>query len=159
MKNCRSGITVVGLIWTLVAVIVLFGGIWFAVSRFLRSDGVSEISAEEKVEGAIQKFEDPLTCVDAYYRAVVRRDHHQYQFCVMEPLSGSNFVAKVSGIVGEREKDGFKPIREPVRGRTDYKDFNGVKGVDVFAISPWTGKEARYTVLTQGQSWKIAEEK
>ena len=158
MKKRLKGFTLIEVMVVVLVSAVLVTG-FILVQRWLNSRGITKIAEEQIFEGAIQRFEDPMTCVDAYYRAVVKCNHLQYQFCVLKPLAVSNFRAKAEDCSQMMKENGFKPCREPVRGRTDFKDKQGVRSADVFAISPWTRDEVRYTVILQGQSWKIAEEK
>lgn len=159
MKNRLSGFTLIELLLVILITAVLAVGSTLLVQRWLSSDGTTKIAAEQSFDGVIQRFEDPMTCVDTYYQAVVKCDHRQYQFCVLKPLAVSNFLAKAGECSLMMKKNGFKRYREPVRGRTDFKDVQGARGADVFAISPWTREEMRYSVISQGQSWKIVEEK
>ena len=158
MRN-RPGITLIRMLCIVLATAVVAVGSTLAVQYWLRGRDISKIAAEESFEGVTQKFEDPMTCVDAYYRAIVKCDHRQYQFCVVNPLPVSNFLAKAVACAKTMKEGGFKRYREPVRGRTDFKEIRGFRGADVFAISPWTREEVRYSVISQGQSWKIVEEK
>lgn len=158
MEN-RPGITLIRMLCVILGTAIIAVGSTLIVQYWLNNRNSSKIATEESFEGVTQKFEDPMTCVDAYYRAIVRCDHRQYQFCVMNPLAVSNFLAKAGECAKRMKENGFKRYREPVRGRTDFKDIRGVRGADVFAISPWTREEVRYSVISQGQSWKIVEEK
>jgi len=111
------------------------------------------------VDGVVRIFPDPMNCVDYYYKAVLDVNHAQYQFCVYDPNKIETFEKKAKELVAEMGKKGLKRVSAPVKGRTDYKEINGTKGAEVVSISPWSGKEERYIVVSQGQSWKIVKEK
>ena len=88
---------------------------------------------------------DSMSCVDLYYKSIMSTNYYQYQVCVMEPLD----IMKCKGL---------EPLEQPVRGRSKIKEKEEVKVAIVFSISPWSGKEEKYKVVTQGQGWKIVEE-
>ena len=110
-------------------------------------------------DGTVAIFPDPAVCVDMYYKAVCTANHRQYQYCVIEPLDKRDFEEKSNALKVEMEKRGICIVEELVRGRSKIVEKNGLKGAAVFAVSPWTGKEEKYAVVAQGQSWKIIEEK
>lgn len=159
MTSRQSGFTLIEILVVVLTTAIIAVVSTLLIQHWLRNDDTSKIAPEKAVGGIVQRFEDPMTCVDMYYRSVVKCDHRQYQFCVMSPLTVSNFLAKAGECAKEMKKNGFKRYMEPVRGRTDFKMIKGIKGADVFAISPWTREEVRYSVIAQGQSWKIIEEK
>ena len=149
------------IVWLLIAAFgggAVLGGGAVAVVMWKDRDKVEIVDKPDK-DGVIQAPSDPMTCVDLYYKAVLSQNHKQYQHCVMEPLGLDGFHEKVKMRISEMEKNGLKRVEQPVRGRTNYKEIKGVKGAVVFSISPWTGKEEKYNVVSQGQGWKIVEER
>ena len=111
-------------------------------------------------DGIVQNPEDPMRCVDLYYKAVINGNYKQYQFCVREPMSVDQFNARVKSRSEVMRKSGLKQVKEPVRGRTTYKEIQGARRTTVFAISPWTNtyKEEKYVVVEVGQGWRIDKE-
>ena len=111
-------------------------------------------------DGIAQEFSEPMDCVDYYYDAVMKCNHEQYQFCVLDPLSPDEFRKKVNKRLEEMRKHGIKQIERPVKGRSEkFKEIKGFKSVQVKAMSPWTHKEETYIVIEQGQSWRMVKEK
>ncbi len=101
---------------------------------------------------------DSMSCVDLYYKSIMSTNYYQYQVCVMEPLDIGAFTNKVCKRLDIMKCKGLEPLEQPVRGRSKIKEKEEVKVAIVFSISPWSGKEEKYNVVTQGQGWKIVEE-
>lgn len=105
-------------------------------------------------------FEEPMRCVDAYYRSITTANYKQYQFCVMKPVAIKEFESKTGKLLAEMKEKGRYPDVQPVRKRDkDTVKKGSYEGVKVVAISPWSSKEENYVVVKQGSSWKIVEEK
>lgn len=110
--------------------------------------------------GIAMEFGDAMDCVDYYYKAIMKCNHDQYQFCVLDPIPIEEFRERVSKRLEEVRKQGVKQYERPVKGRSaKFKEVKGIKGVHVKAISPWTNKEETYLVVEQAQSWRIVKEK
>ena len=110
-------------------------------------------------DGTVAVFPDPADCVVSYYDAVMKCNYGQYQYCVLEPISIEKFKEKANKRLEEMDKHGNKPVKLPIRGRSNFKVNKGSRSANVCAVSPWTHKEEAYLVIEQGQSWKIAKEK
>lgn len=134
-------------------------GVYVAVKWKDINGPTTLIGVERGSDGVVSTFTDPAVCVDVYYQAVCSANHRQYQYCVIEPLDKRDFEEKANALKAEMEKRGICIVKEPVRGRSKIVEKNGLKGSTVFAVSPWTGKEEKYAVAAQGQSWKIVKEK
>ena len=135
------------------------GGTYLALKwDDIKKDG-SIADEKREPDGTVAIFPDPAVCVHWYYQAVCTANHRQYQYCVIEPLDKRDFEEKSNALKVEMEKRGICIVEEPVRGRSKIVEKNGLKGATVFAVSPWTGKEEKYAVVAQGQSWKIIKEK
>ena len=112
-----------------------------------------------KKDGIVLVFSDPADCVASYYDAVMKCNYGQYQYCVLVPMPIEEFQEKANKRLKEMSKHGIKPVKLPVRGRSNFKVNKGSRSANVCAVSPWTHKEEAYLVIEQGQSWKIAKEK
>lgn len=134
-------------------------GVYVAVKWKDINGPTTSVVVRRGSDGAVQTFPDPAVCVHWYYQAVCTANHRQYQYCVIEPLDKRDFEEKSNALKVEMEKRGICIVEEPVRGRSQIVEKNGLKGATVFAVSPWTGKEEKYAVVAQGQSWQIIEEK
>ena len=157
-----AGIPLIG--WVIIAVFVVGaivgGGTAVAVMWKDCHPPVKQIDEKIGTDGVVQSQADPATCVDWYYKSVLNGNHAQYQFCVMEPYDFDVFTNKVNNLNVTMKRKGRKIVEAPVRGRTEIKDEkNGCKRATVFSISPWSGKEVEYDVISQGQGWRIVKEK
>ena len=114
------------------------------------------VSPQVDVVARIRYPGGSLECVDLYYGAVRRGDHRQYQVCLCNPVGSSEFDKRVAERSGQMKASGFMWDVAPVK-----KGEPGIKGVPdkVWATSPWTDREEEYSVVKQGQYWKIVEER
>ena len=114
------------------------------------------VSPQVDVVARIKYPGGSLECVDLYYGAVRRGDHQQYQVCLCNPVDSSEFGKKVAARHGQMKSSGFIWDVAPVKNGEP-----GIKGMPdkVWATSPWTGREEIYSVVKQGQYWKIVEER
>ena len=97
-----------------------------------------------------------LECVDLYYGAVRSANHRQYQVCLSNPLSATEFNKRSVARHAQLKSSGFLWDVAPVK-----KCEPGIKGRPdkVWATSPWTGREELYSVVRKGQYWQITEER
>lgn len=142
-------------------VVVICSLALFAVGYYLGWKGSSTyVPPPVTKDGIAQEFSEPMDCVNYYYDAVMKCNHEQYQFCVLDPLSPEEFRKKVNKRLEEMRKHGIKQIERPVKGRSaKFKESKGSKSAQVKAMSPWTHKEETYIVIEQGQSWRMVKEK
>lgn len=124
-------------------------------------EGPTAVQAGDKNgKGNVEVIKDPMVCVDLYYRAVLDRNHEQYQFCVIKPLPVGVFNDKVDKRKAEMKEAGIVRNPQPVKGREGITKgwFSKAEGTKVVAISPWNNEEREYKVVQYGQGWKIHEE-
>ena len=139
----------------------LIGGGAVELAHHWSSNGPTEVQIGPKNgNGVVEVIKDPMACVDLYYRSVLDRNHEQYQFCVLKPMSKDVFYAKVDKRKAAMEKDGIRRISQPVKGQTGItkKRFPKAEETIVVAISPWNHEERKYKVVQHGHGWKIHEE-
>jgi hypothetical protein len=139
--------------------------IWFVITALAGAGvGVGVVKWDDlikekvvKVDGKAAVFKESMNCVLYYYKAIRDKDYKQYSYCVMDPLSKEKFYAKINKYK-DKWDNGVLRDPQPVKDRSKEKEKDGYRYVKVRAISPWSGKEVGYDVISQGNTWKIVTE-